>query len=704
VRPPLDPLLRPNAITIIGASSRPGSLGHRLITQVRSWRYPGRLYAVNPRYQEIDGVACYPSAAALPEKVDLACFAVSDQRIEAAFAEAAQARIAAAAIFGRLYDTADPPLPQRLGKMARHAGMAVLGGNCMGFINFIDGLKVSGNPPALPDRPGGITIISHSGSTWSGLTGNQRQLDMNFAISAGQEIATTMADYMRFALDRPETRAIGLVIETVRDPEGFVDAFAAADRRGVPVVALKLGRSEHGRRFAFAHSGALSGATAAYAALFERHNVALVDTLDEFTDTLEMMASPRRPYPGQNGIGGLGAVTDSGGERQLIVDLAADVGCPIAALSSGTQDKLTAILDPGMSPENPVDSYGDGRTLLAPCLEAIAADNDVGVVALATNLVHGRAYLKVATEAVEQVHAATAKPTIVLANLHSTVSREAALQLRDHGIPVLMGTRTGLVATRHFLSWHQRRARPSAETVSGAPAALVTKWRDRLAAAEGPVLDARHGLELFADFGGSIPADAIAADERAAVDAAARIGYPVVLKTANRTVLHKTEMGAIALGLGDGEAVVAAYRRIAATCGPLVHVQAQARDGVEMILGLVNDPQLGPMVTIGTGGIFVEILKDAITFVPPVGIAAAKAMLPRLKGYGLLLGARGKPPVDLEALARAIAQFSVLAVALGTAISEMDINPLIAGAWGTTAVDALVVPASTREIRSSARS
>ena len=333
--------------------------------------------------------------------------------------------------------------------------MAICGNNCMGFFNAVDGIKMSGNPPPLPEAKGVVGLVSHSGSTWSGLIGNQRDLAFNYAISAGQEIATGMAEYIEFLLDQPETRVIACILETIRDPERFIAALEHADRRGIPVVALKLGRTERGRRFALAHSGALAGSDHAYGAVFERHNVIRVHTPDELTDMVELLRSPRRPPPGAIGI-----VTDSGGERELITDLATDLAAPLAEVTPSTSARLTEILDPGMQPQNPVDAYGDGRMLMQECLEALADDPGVGIVALATNLVHGRPYARQSSTAIERAFDATDKPALVFGNIHSTVSREEATRLRAHGVPVLMGTVTALTAMRNLIAWQRRREQP----------------------------------------------------------------------------------------------------------------------------------------------------------------------------------------------------------------------------------------------------
>jgi acyl-CoA synthetase (NDP forming) len=690
----LEALLRPRSIAIVGASARDGSFGQRLLNSITSGRYRGAVYPINPRYAEIAGHRCYPDFKALPELADCAAFAVSDDVVEAALADAADAGVRGGVLFGRAYEPpgGGPSRIERLAAIARTAGMAVCGNNCMGFFNSVDGIKMSGDPPPLPETSGTVGLISHSGSTWSGLIGNQRDLVFNYAISAGQEIATTMADYIEFLLTSPETRVIACLMETVRAPERFLAAVEKADRLGIPVVVLKLGRTERGQRFALAHSGALAGSDAAYGAIFERHNVIRVATPDELLDTVELLRSPRRP-----GAGGIGIVTDSGGERELIVDLATDIGAPMAEVTPATSARLADILDPGMEPQNPVDSYGDGGMLLEECLGALANDPGVAVVALATNLVHGRPYARASSTAIEHAFAATAKPALVFGNIHSSVSREEATRLRALGVPVLMGTTTALTAMRHLIDWQRRRNETRTAPPALPPRPMLDAAREQV---RGPALG--HGasdalqlpqalrlLELF-----DIPASpsAFTADVAATVAAAERLGFPVVLKTAAPDILHKTEARGVALGLRDRAAVAEAYTRIAASCGKLVQVQAQAPTGTEVLLGMTNDAQFGPMVTVGLGGVLTEILADIVTFQPPISAAAARGYLERLQGYKLLQGYRGRPKADLDALALAIERFSVLCATIGPLFAAIDLNPVIAAPSGALAVDALFLP------------
>ena len=688
--PAIQALLRPRSIAIVGASTREGSFGFRLANALTSGRYRGTVYPINPRYEEIAGHRCYPSLQALPAPPDCAAFAVSDELVEAALADAAAAGVRGAVLFGRAYEPPGngPSRVERLAAIARNAGMAVCGNNCMGFYNSVDGIKMSANPPPMAETAGNIGLVSHSGSTWSGLVGNQRDLVFNYAISAGQEIATTMADYIEFLLAAPETRGIACLMETVRAPERFLAAIAQADRQGVPIVVLKLGRTERGRRFALAHSGALAGSDAAYGAIFARHNVIRVYTPDELMDTVELLRSPRRPS-----AGGIGVVTDSGGERELIVDLATDLGAPLAEITPATSARLVRILDPGMEPQNPVDLDGDGRMLLEECLGALADDPAVAMVALATNLVHGRAYARASSTAIENAFAATAKPALVFGNIHSALSREEATRLRALGVPVLMGTATALSAMGHLIDWQGGRDTPRSTPPSSPAQHLLDAARTLVQAHHaGDALPAEKSTRLLELFGIATAPSAFTADLVTTVDAAERIGFPVVLKTASPDILHKIDAGGVVLGLRDRAAVANAYARIAAACGALVQVQAQAPTGTEMLLGIANDPQFGPMVTVGLGGIFTEILADAVTFQPPIDAAWVRRLIGRLKGYRLLQGFRGRAPADLDALAAAIERFGVLCATIGPLFSAIDINPVIAGHAGAVAVDALFLP------------
>ncbi len=689
-------LMRPRGIAVVGASAKDFTLGQRLLTSLATGGYKGVIYPVNPRYETVQDLPCYASVKDVPGPLDCVAYAINEHRLTEALAEAAGAGARGAVVFSRGYVPPNSPRPtvgEQWAGVARELGMAVLGDNCMGMMNFVDNLRITGNPPKTPPGHGTVGLLSHSGSTWSGLVGNQRQLTYNFALSIGRESVTGLPQYMNFLLNQEETRAIGLVLEGVRDAEGFRAALDRAEAQDVPVVALKLGRSEKGQRFALSHSGAVSGSDSSFQAVCEHHAVSRVHTLDEFTDTLEIMRCTRRPTTDAIGVG-----TDSGGERELISDIGTDLGIRFAEFSPETTKKLEDTLDPGLSPLNPVDYWGDGRLYWEDCLKVMADDPGVGLVMMATNMVPGRKILTIAGENIENVHKYSPKPAVMMGNIHSTIDRGEAERLRGIGIPVLMGTQTALTAVKHFMAYHHRRR--TDDTVAmpdDIDPIVVSRWKKTLESNPGRALDSHTAMALLADFGCPVVAGRSAHGEEEALRAADEIGYPVVVKTAAPDILHKSDRGGVIMNVGDAEALVRATRRLADAFGPAVQIQAQAPPGVEILLGMVKDAQFGPMMTFGLGGVLVEIFEDVATVIPPIGAERAGACLARLKGFPLLRGARGKPPVDIDALTAVISRFSILAGALGPWLAEIDVNPLIVHAKGTVAVDALVVPAAASD-------
>jgi acyl-CoA synthetase (NDP forming) len=698
---PIEAMLRARSVAVVGASERADAFGTVVLRQIVDGGYSGAVLPVNPRYDLIDGLPCFPSIAAIPQAVDCAILAVGNERLEAALSDAASAGARSAVIFGTAHVVAADgrrPLTVRLAEIARESGMALCGANGMGFFSFRDRLLVTGFPYGLEITAGAVGFISHSGSTFSAIVKNRRGLRFNYAISGGQELVTTAADYLQFLVEQPETRVVGCFLETIRDPAGFVAALKAAAARDVPVVVLKVGRTERGRQLAQAHSGAITGVDATYQALFERHNVVRVDSLDEMLDTLELLTSPRRPATGALALAG-----DSGGERGLIVDVAADLDLPFADLAPETTARLQQTLEPELLPVNPLDLWASGRdfeTVYERCLRILADDPATGMTVFAVDLPTASRLLPAYVAIAERVQAATDKPFAVLGNAATSVEPTAATALRSAGIPVLMGTSTGLAAIRHLLRYQSRRSEPPvvADIPPGLPVHQRAIWRRRLDDAIGGALADRESKSLLAAYGIPVTDTRKAGSAAAAARVATVLGFPVVLKTAMPGLLHKSDRGGVILHLRSRNAVRRAYRRLAEAFGPVVTVEPQieSRDSVEFYLGMVNDEQFGPVVTIGFGGIFVEILRDTVSFLPPLGADEARRMLRRLRGYPLLDGARGRPPVDLTTLARAIADFSVLCHQLGDVVAEIDVNPLLARPDGAIAVDALVVPKTPR--------
>ena len=695
-------MLEAGSVALVGASARPGSLGARMIAEVARSPSRPRTYLVNPRYADIAGMPCLPSLAELPEPVDLVLLAVPDAALEAQLDAAARTRARSAVIFGSAFDLPGTSgLRDRLAAIAGRAGMAVCGAGCMGFVNVARGLRAVGY--VEPDlHPGPVALVTHSGSVFSALLRARRGFGFSLAVSSGQELVTTAAAYARYALSLPETQVLALVLEAIRDAAGLRAVLAGALAADVPAVLLSVGASQAGKALVSAHSGALAAADGAWEALAGAYGLHRVRDLAELADTLELFSAGRhgasRPRAGRceadrrgtPATAGIATVHDSGLERAHVADLAAELGVPFAPLGPATKERLAAVLDPGLAPDNPLDVWGTGRDtepLFTECLSALAADPAVAAVALAVDLVpefdgddsYPRAVLTAAT--------CTPKPVAVLAGLPAAVDPPAAARLRAAGVPVLEGARSGLLALRHLLEHAEQKDPPPDPDPPGDTA---RRWRDALA--RHPGLSGAALFDLLRDYG--IPAVRArqATTRAAALAAAAAIGYPVVLKTDEPGIAHKSDVGGVRLGLGDPGAVGAAYDDLAGRLGPRALVCQTAAPGTELALGIVRDDALGPLLIVGAGGVFVEILAERAVLLAPVTRSAAVKALRRFRLAAVLAGTRGQPPADLGAIADAITGLSRLACDLGDTLDALDINPLICGESGPLAVDALLIP------------
>ena len=683
----LDRLLRPKSVALVGASPKEGSVGRGMITSISMPGTPTKVYFVNPSYDEIDGQKCYRSLKDLPETVDLAVLGIANARIEATLDEVIACGVGAITIFasGYLENDTEPKLTARISTKARAAGIAICGGNCMGFYHMDYGLRVCGFPPPPWIRKGNVAFITHSGSAFSSLCHTDRRFGFSLAVSAGQELATDVAQYLDFALDIPATKVIGLFLETVRDPKGFVASLEKAQTLGVPVVALKVGRTAESAALAVSHSGAVAGNHAAYRALFERYGVIEVSNMDDLVNALHLFSSERKLA-----AGGIATMHDSGGFRELVLDLGIETGVPFAKIGEATTAKLAARLDYGLEPINPLDGWGTGtdwEAIFEDCLQALVDDPDT---ALASFCVEARDnyYLSAGyADVLRRVSKRTAKPVFYTTNLGSNANLELTTKLAHDGVPVLSGVASMLSVVKKAMAQRDRAAL-GADPAPKAPQGLRAKWQPRLAAGN---LSEAEALDLLVDYGVPVVAHLFAETEAEALAAAEKAGYPVVLKTAMPGILHKSDVGGVKLNLVDATAVKTAYADLAARLGPRVLVMPMAGKGVEISFGMTRDEQFGPIVMIGAGGVLIEMMKDRRFVLPPFGTKEARWQIDKLSLRPLLDGKRGAKPADIDKLAKAFAAFSVMVADLDGLIDEIDVNPLIVNERGAVAVDALIV-------------
>ncbi len=473
-------MLEARSVAVVGASPRPGTLGQRMVAEVARSPASPAMYLVNPRYREIGGVPCHPSLAALRGPVDLVLLGVPDAALAEQVELAARRGDRSAVIFGGAngpVPVGDPgsgepgrtvSLRDHIATTARAAGMALCGAGCMGFVNVGYGLRAIGYQESDQLPAGPVALVTQSGSVFSAMLRTRRALGYTVAVSSGQELVTTAAQYAAYALTLPETRVLALVLEAMRDAGTLRQVLEAAAVRQIPVVLLTAGRSAAGRALVTAHSGALAGADGAWEALAGAYGVHRVTDLAELADTLELFTIGRRAPPGPHG--GIATVHDSGLERAHIADLASDLGVPFAPIGEATTRRLAEVLDPGLEPGNPLDMWGastKAQWQLTESLAALADDPAVGAVALAVDLVTefdgDRSY----TDALADAARRTGKPLAVLANIPSAVDPAVAGELRAAGLPVLEGARSGLLALGHLLAhgpWPGRPRLPPVDT------------------------------------------------------------------------------------------------------------------------------------------------------------------------------------------------------------------------------------------------
>ncbi len=688
----LDPLLKPASIALVGVSDRADSPGQVLAKMVIESDYAGAVYPVNPRYPQILGQACYPTLESLPVTVDHVVIALGNAHLESALQATIEHGARAATIYssGVIEQDSEPDLQQRLAAMAKAAGLMICGVNGMGFYSVSHNLYTGIFPRAAEIINGEISYIAQSGSAFTTLCHNGCRLGFNLCVSAGNEITTTVADYMDWSLEQSDTRVIGLFLETVRDPEAFVTALEKANAQNIPVVILKIGKSPLGAAMALTHTGAIAGNHAVFQALFKRYGVIEVDDFDEMASILMLLQSGREAADG-----GFAAAFESGGFRELVTDEAFELGIEFAKLEDTTRKTLRQNLDPGLKAENPLDVWGSQDRFeerFEACMNALMQDPNVAAGAFISNYRDGYYLSEAIYRVVEAVSKKTDKP-IALATCYSDLAN-STLCRRAHaaGIPVIDGARETLLAFRHLFDYHRfKRTGPHSPSPTGLDINKVATWKQRLTDHQSESLGEVESLALLTDFFIPVVRHETVSSQSELVTAADSIGYPLVLKTAEPGINHKSDSNGVFVNIKSEPDLLDHYSDLRSQLGPTVLVSQMVNDGVEISLGTINDPQFGPVVMVAAGGILVELLSDRAVAMCPVSPQQADEMIGSLKANRLLQGFRGKAASNLQALIDAVVGLSVIAFEFRDSIAEIDINPVMVNDKEALAVDALIV-------------
>ena len=702
-------LFSPRAVAIIGASQDLASASGQPAAHLKSHGYRGAIYPINPKYPEIAGYKAYPAVGELPEIPDLALILVNAARVPAVLRECGEKGIPFVIIFSSGFAETGAEgrqLQREVSALAEQYGIGVVGPNVQGMMNIPDNVYAGFGQPFMtgPFRSGPISMISQSGGFGYSMAGRAEEAGLGFCkiMSIGNEAGLSSIDFMQYFVDDPGTRIIVSYIEGLRDAHRLAEVGAAALRRRKPMLIWKVGKTEFGQKAAAAHTSNLGGNSTLYEAAFKQHGMIPLDDVQDLIDYSKAFLYGRLPAGNRVAV-----VSSSGGAGVVLADQCAQSGLELPSLSAASIRKLQQLLPSFSSMGNPIDAtpalYAgpSGHERVRQVLQIVLDDPGIDSLILSLGALQGALATRVAEQIVE-LNRGTAKPVFVAWSARERLITDVYRLLEDARIPVYQtpvrcGRSLGVVARFTAACSRAETARGASVLTLERPAvrsALRTKHRHDAYVSE-------HAAKcLLQDYGISATREELACDQPSARLIAQRIGYPVALKVQSPDVPHKTEAGAVRLGITSDEELDLAYRDILENVrrhNPLariegVLVQEMVQDAVEVILGIVNNPQFGPAIMFGLGGIFVEILKDVAFRFAPVSHAVALEMIREIKAYPILEGARGRARADVEALATTITRLSALAIDLKDEVAALDINPLFVFplAGGVKAGDALI--------------
>ncbi|MFF0030593.1 acetate--CoA ligase family protein [Streptomyces avermitilis] len=689
--PDLDRFFRPGSVAVIGASDTEGRPNTGITRQLLTWaeRVGARLHPVHPTRQSVFGIPCSPSVADLSEPVDLAVLLVADPL--PVIEQLAEAKVKFAVAFASGFaetGEAGAAAQARLASAVGRSGLRLLGPNTN--LNAFEKFREDLDGPA-------IALITQSGHQGRPVfTMQELGVRLSHWAPTGNEADLETADFISYFAERPEVGAIACYIEGLKDGRSFLLAADRAARRGVPVVAVKVGRTETGARTAASHTGKLTGADAVVDAAMRQYGVIRVDGLDELQDTAALLARARAPQ-----ADGVVVYAISGGTGAHFADLASEAGLHLPALSDTKQAELHQWIPEYLNVTNPVDNGGHpvgdwrGRKII----DAILADPAVGVLICPITGPFPPMSDKLAQDLVD---AAEETDKLVCVVWGSPVGTEAAYRETLLGSSRVATFRTFancITAVRAHLD-HARFTASYRSPFDEAPRTPSPSFRKAQALMRpGQQLSEHAAKQLLRAYGVRVPREQLVTSAAAAVRAASLVGYPVVMKASGAQIAHKTELGLVKIGLTSASQVRDAYRELTDIAryegisldGVLVCQMVER--GVELVVGVTHDQLFGPTVTVGLGGVLVEVLRDVAVRVPPFGEDQARAMLGELRGRALLDGVRGGPPVDVDALVEVVIRVQRMALELGDDLAELDINPLMVlpRGQGAVALDALAV-------------
>jgi acyl-CoA synthetase (NDP forming) len=704
----LKPFFEARSVAILGASPNFNKPSGRPLNSLLKAGFTGDVYPVNPKYREIAGLTCYPSIKEIPAPVDLAVVAVPAAAVMPLLYQCAEKGVKGAVVFTSGFsETGEQGRKQELemAELARQSGMRIMGPNCLGMVNNLNGLWASFSVMEVQKDhyyKHRFSLISQSGffGAYIHMVAGKQKLCFNHFASIGNQADLNFTDFLEYMVDDPQARIISGYIEGLKEGRRFMVAAREACRKQKPIAVMKVGRTGAGSRAVSSHTGSLAGSDRIYDAAFKQAGIIRAGSLEELLAVLTLLAAGRWPRGNRVAI-----ISVSGGGAVIMSDECERRGLDVVNFTPETRREMDRVLPFFASSANPVDLTAQMLTqpdLLLKCLKLVEADPNVDLILV--NLHVASELAGVVTQTMIEMYHQAAKPVIAIGYpFGSTVEVEEMVDnMRRAGIPVITETGNGIWAAAALVKWLQQSSRissGSAEISAGAEqkAALqifrsLPKSRIHLAEYQA--------AEILRSYGINVPEAVLVRSPAEAAQAANRLGYPVVLKIQSPDILHKTDAGGLAVGLNSRDEVLGAYHNIMKAVGHKapkaaidgILVQKMLSPGREVIIGIKRDEVFGPVIMFGLGGIFVEVLEDVSFRVAPLTRLDAEEMIREIRGYPLLAGTRGKKPADLEALVDILLKISRLAVELEDEIEEMDINPLIVfnEGEGAAAADALI--------------
>jgi acetyltransferase len=642
--------------------------------------YGGKVFLINPNYKEIAEDPCYPNLAALPEVPEELLILIPTRAVLGTLDEAAKLGTKSATIYTAGFGEGDDPKgkerAQAMKDLCVRTGFVICGPNCMGSYSLDNGLWTFPTvTPLLKKGPVGL-IFQSGGSLGNWIKGaTERGIGFTHAVSSGNEVSLDLVDYLSFLVDDPDTRVITLMVEGVRRPAEFMHVAEQALQKNKPILVVKLGRSEMGKRQAISHTGALAGADEVFDAVCHRLGLIRVPTLEDLTEMTLAFMPGRFPRGSRAAI-----VVNSGGMKGLLCDHCDELHTNLAQLSEKTKQAVRPLIPEELAVENPLEcgvaGFGDEQGFIN-IVKLHAEDEGVDLLAIHGELPRGE---KRDPALFKNLAAATDKPILAFARSTYSCTDESRSFQEEAGLPFLQAIKPTLRALAGLGRYGERKK-------LGVPALPV-------ATGKAEDLDGEKFNRLLQSRGIGLPRQALVATPTEAAAKAKEIGFPVALKLVAPEIVHKTESGAVVLGLKSPEEVESQGTELLAKSPGKAQLLVQEMvQGTEIILGARTDPQYGAFMMVGLGGILVEVLKDVAIRLLPVSEPEAWAMLVELKGYKVLEGVRGQPPRDTAALVNAIVALSDIFATYRNHLSDLEINPIMLRARGAglAAVDVRMI-------------